>query len=54
MLTQKANDTLAVLGVVRGGARITVDEAILDTRIASLRAVAVIALALPTRTAKRR
>jgi hypothetical protein len=29
-LTQTASDALAVLGVVRGGARITVDQAILE------------------------
>jgi hypothetical protein len=56
-LTQTANDALAMLGVVRGGSRITVDPAILECAVdedRELGAVAVIALALPTRKAKRR
>ena len=51
-LAQAVKDADAVLGIVGGGAGILVHQALPEdayTRIASLRAVAVMALALPTR-----
>ena len=45
--TQAANDALAVPGIARGGSSPSLS--VRETRSASVRAVAVIALALPTR-----